>query len=72
MIGNGKDRLLGLAILSTRLLPGQVHTYREMSEFCRAAGENISRQRLHQIEDRALRKLRIALTKNGCGLVMRD
>lgn len=67
----GTGRLLGLEVLALRLRPGQTPTFEEMKQFCIAAGEPISRQRLQQIEQRALRKLRIAMTKNGAGLELR-
>lgn len=61
-----ETKLLGLEISALTLKPGQTRTYKEMESFCDAAAEvtgdrsqAMSWQRLHQIEQRALRKLRI-------------
>lgn len=54
---------LGLSILATRLKPGQPVTLAEMAIWCCAAGEQISSERLRQIEERALRKIRIHITR---------
>ena len=52
---------LGLAVSALSLQPGQTRTYRELSAFCVAAGTPVSWQRIWQIEQRALRKLRAKL-----------
>lgn len=65
MSAKAKKPFLGLAILSTLLRPGEIPTFAAMRAFCCAAGEPISRERLRQIEYRALRKCRIRLKQRG-------
>jgi len=52
---------LGLAVAGLSLQPGEISTYARMQFFISAAdplGRTISRERLRQIEAKALRKLR--------------
>ena len=68
-ISNGMTKggkpLLGLAISAMSLHRGQTRTFTEMRIFCVAAGEQISRERLRQIFEKALRKLRIHLARES-------
>lgn len=66
-----KHPLLGLAVSALSLEPGQRRTYYEMQCFCDAAAEvmhdptqKMSWQRLWQIEQKALRKIRAALYRD--------
>lgn len=61
--------LLGLAVLSTHLHPGEVPTLRSMQIFCQSADEPITHQRLQQIEMRARRKMRIGLEQRGVTVI---
>lgn len=54
---------LGLSVRALSLEPGQRVSLREMVDWCEAAGEHISYQRIQQIEQRALRKIRIHITR---------
>lgn len=49
---------LGLAVGAATLLPGQRRSCEEIAAFCWAAGAPVSRERIRQIEAKALRKLR--------------
>ena len=54
---------LGLEIRATRLSPGQTATFHELSTWATAGGDKVTWQRIQQIHDRALRKLRIAFMR---------
>ena len=54
---------LGLAIRQLSLKPGERISLNEMALWCEAAGEKISSERLRQIEERALKKIRIFITR---------
>jgi hypothetical protein len=52
---------LGLAVSGATLAPEQTRSLREIAAFCTAAGAPVSWQAVSNIEQRALRKLRIKL-----------
>lgn len=54
---------LGLEIRATRVSPGETATFRELAIWITAGGEKITWQRVQQIHDRSLRKLRIAFMR---------
>lgn len=54
---------LGLAIRQLSLKPGERMSLNEMATWCEAGGEKVSSERLRQIEERALRKIRIFVTR---------
>lgn len=54
---------LGLAIRQLSLKPGERMSLNEMAAWCEAGGEKVSSERLRQIEERALRKIRIYVTR---------
>src|SRR5262245_50853771 len=51
---------LGLAVSALTMLPGETRTLEEIAAYC-----NCSRERIRQIEFRALRKMRIRLEAQG-------
>lgn len=53
--------LLGLEISRLSLQPGERRTYRDLAAFVCATGQRISWQRIWQIEQQALRKIRAHL-----------
>lgn len=61
MSAKAAKAFVGLGVLSRHLHRGQVPTFQTMQDFIQAGGESISRERLRQIEFRALRKLRIRM-----------
>ena len=54
---------VGLAVRALHLQPGQKASYKELADWIEAGGEKISWQRCQQIEQRALRKIRIHITR---------
>lgn len=60
-----QGKSLGLELLARHLLPGQIPTHQTMAIWMNAADEPITRQRLQQIEMRALRKMRIKMNQHG-------
>lgn len=63
-----ETKLIGLELSAVGLEPGQTRTLKEMASWCDSVAEvtgdkkqAISWQRLHQIQERALRKCRIRL-----------
>jgi hypothetical protein len=55
---------LGLAISGATLQPGETRTQQELAWFVEAAGAHCTRQRIQQIEERTLRKVRAALYRD--------
>jgi hypothetical protein len=55
---------LGLAIGAATLQPGQTRTQREIAAFVQAAGTHCSYVAIQHIENRALRKIRVALYRD--------
>jgi hypothetical protein len=55
---------LGLAISGATLQPGEMRTQQEIAWFVEAAGAHCTRQRIQQVEEKALRKVRAALYRD--------
>ena len=60
-----QGKSLGLELLARHLKPGEIPSHYLMAIWMNAAGEKITRQRLQQIEQRALKKCRIKWNENG-------
>lgn len=57
------NKSLGLELSALHLKPGEHRTQRELVIWMEAAGEKITYQRIQQIEQKALRKIRIHVTR---------
>jgi hypothetical protein len=54
----------GLAISALSLTRGECRTCADLAIFCREAGAHCTRQRISQIEHKALKKVRLALWRD--------
>lgn len=59
-----KPPFIGLAVRALHVQPGQRATFQELKDWIEAGGDRISRERVRQIYERGMRKVRAHLYRD--------